>query len=873
LALVTRSDAKDSDGPTAAALPVVLDSDLEPKTLSNLCDLAARDGLLAATLPAINELWLVDAPAKRLVARVPLPDPGGVVFAADGALLATSADQLVRLDLPGLAQARTATGPAAVIQPWIRVIVRGLDKPHDLGQLPDGNLTVSEWGARHQVRVLRPDGTVARSIGKAGPPRIGSYDPLHLNRPAGVAADDRGRLWITEANTQPKRVGLWDAAGTLQRAWYGPSRYGGGGTLDGFDRTLFYNYGMAFRLDWKTGTLALERILWIAPQMDDGERQQFPPDKIFSDGMPECPHRVNGRHFFSNWHNSNPCQGTNLVTVWEDRDGALKPIAAMGDVRGWKLLRTPAFAGSWPAGALEAKPSPKLWCSWTDADGDGVMQPGEVKIRPGSSGGVTVQPDLSFVCRLDGKIVRIPATVGAGAVSWAFDAPETLLEGGQGPANSGGDTNLLTADRRVFAYPPPKPFSPYSVGSADWSYPNMWPGLHASHESPVPDRPGELIGSTRLLGHDVTPRGGEAGPLVLLNQNMGTIAVFTSDGLMVATLFHDVRTAMHWAMPVRTRDMDVSHLSLHDECFWPNVTQCQDDGRIYLSVGGSLVRVDGLERIRRLPARDLMVDAALIARCTAWQAELERERQARIAPRTITVPIAAAPVLDGDLADWTGADWATIDERGQGAWFNSNTKPYAVFGSLRIAGDRLYAAWRTTEGDLAVNTAEVPTAPFKTGSALDLMLGTDPTAKADRRNPVPGDLRLLITRQPDGKDGKKMKTWAVLYRAVVPGTANNAKVPFSSPWRTITFDAVTDISPMVELAQKEGDYEISVPLAILGLKPVAGQRLRGDLGVLRGSGGMTTQRIYWSNKATGITADVPSEAQLQPELWGTFELR
>jgi hypothetical protein len=31
------------------------------------------------------------------------------------------------------------------------------------------------------------------------------------------------------------------------------------------------------------------------------------------------------------------------------------------------------------------------------------------------------------------------------------------------------------------------------------------------------------------------------------------------------------------------------------------------------------------------------------------------------------------------------------------------------------------------------------------------------------------------------------------------------------------------------------------------------------------------QRVYWSNKATGIPADVPSEAELTPQLWGRWE--
>jgi len=46
--------------------------------------------------------------------------------------------------------------------------------------------------------------------------------------------------------------------------------------------------------------------------------------------------------------------------------------------------------------------------------------------------------------------------------------------------------------------------------------------------------------------------------------------------------------------------------------------------------------------------------------------------------------------------------------------------------------------------------------------------------------------------------------------------------------------------------------------------------VRGDIGVLRGDGAQTLQRVYWNNKATAITSDVPSEAELTPELWGKW---
>ena len=872
-----------SDGKAVGAGMVTVAAGTEVKKACSIGDLAARDGLIVASLPMLGELWFIDAARRRLAARMSLPEPSGVAFAADGGLLATSRDRLVRLALT--VEELTALGsgdgaPRQLASGEPRELLAKLDQPRDLATMPGGDLIVSEWGQRHQVRVLNQDGKLLRTIGKAGAPALGPYDPLHLNRPAGVAADDRGRLWITEASSQPKRVGLWGPDGALLRAWYGPSRYGGGGTLDPFDRTRFHNLGMTFRLDWQSGAVELERILWRDPEMTD-TAQQFPPASYGAGGLPETPHRVGMRRFFSNWTNSNPTNGCGLVTVWEDAGGKLRPVAAIGNPWGWNVLETAEFAGCWPVGVnRDPRYRPQLWLAWADRDGDGVMQPAEVKLNPGANGGITVQPDLAFVLRLGERIVRIPATVSDGPVTWAFDQPEELLAGAQGCASSGGDTYLLADDGAIFAYPPPQPFSKHSVGGGKpgaplWSYPNMWPGLHPSHEAAVPDRPGMLIGPTRLNGHAITPRGGEAGPLIFLNQNMGNIAVLTSDGLMVTTLFRDSRTAPGWRMPARSRDMDLTDLSLGDETFWPTVTQVQQDGSIYLCTGAqstsSLVRVDGLERIRRLAPPVVVVTAEDVVRCTSWQAELERERQARAAPRQLAVPVSApAPTVDGELADWAGAEWATVDERGTRANFDSNSKPYTVQASLRLADGRLFAAWRSNEAGLCINSAAQPTAPFKTGSALELMLGSDPAAPADRQKPVAGDLRLTVTTRPDGKS---LATWAVLYRAVVPGTAAEARVPFSSPWRTVHFDLVKDVSSDVALARKDGNYELSIPLAVLGVEAVAGRRLRGDLGVLRGSSGATTQRVYWSNKATGITADVPSEAELAPGLWGTFELR
>jgi hypothetical protein len=255
----------------------------------------------------------------------------------------------------------------------------------------------------------------------------------------------------------------------------------------------------------------------------------------------------------------------------------------------------------------------------------------------------------------------------------------------------------------------------------------------------------------------------------------------------------------------------------------------------------------------------------MVKQAHEFQAQSELARQKAQGSGVMKIAIRkSAPATDGKLEGWKGADWATIDHRGTAANFDSNSRPYDVTAAACVAGDRLYVVWRTTEKDLLRNSGEQATAPFKTGGCLDVMLGVDPKAGDGRNDPVPGDMRLLVTRVKD-------KTVALLYRAKVPGTKE--PVPFSSPWRTITFDRVTRPAG-IELASGpiSGGFfvEAKVPWSILGITPKAGAKLRGDFGILSADSGGTScvARQYWNNKATNLVNDVPGEAELTPAMWG-----
>ena len=841
--------------------PAVKQSIAGGKKDNELGGLAVHDGLIACTLPGPRQVLFAEATSGKVTGTLPFEDPRGLAFDASGRLLVLSGTRLLRFTLDRSAATPTLSRPEVVI-------TRGLDDPRQLALDRTGNLLISDRGRSHQVKVFAPDGTLLRAIGRPGAPRAGPYDTEHMNNPAGMTVDSLDRLWVAETDFQPKRMSLWTLEGRFIRAFYGPAEYGGGGTLDPRDRTRFFHHGMEFTLDWENGT---DRVVRVFHRPGPGDLA--PPDSYGNNGLPETPLYRDGQRYFTNGYTSNPTNGASIAFLWLDRNGIAVPVAALGRANDWDLLKGSAFRPRWPQGVDLKSDSWQNSClfTWSDLDGDAHAQPAEVTLIKRAVGGITIMPDLAFLAsRVDDQVVRFaPARfTDRGVPVYDVASGETLVKGAQTPTSSGGDQALATPDGWVVLTVAPRPFAAESVGGAYrgkplWSYPSLWPGLHASHESPPPDHPGELIGTTRLLGGLVTPRGSDAGPLWGVNGNMGNMYLFTCDGLFVATLFRDVRQGQLWAMPLARRNMRLDDLTLHDENFWPNLAQTSD-GTIYLTDGArtSLVRVDGLDTLRRLPETTLRLTTEDLDRARQYQLEVEAQRQKNRGQDTLIVPIRPdAPTDDGKLDDWAGASWASIDKRGVAAFFDSNSKPYDVTAAVCVARDRLHVAFRTGDKDLLRNSGESLSLLFKTGGALDLMIGADPAADPARRAPVAGDQRLLVTLV-------KGRPVALLYRAVVPGA--KVPVPFSSPWRTITFDRVDDVSADLRFAAQGGDYELSVPLMTLGLRPGPGQSIRADLGILRGSGFQTTQRVYWQNKATGMTADVPSEAMLTPNLWGLW---
>lgn len=89
---------------------------------------------------------------------------------------------------------------------------------------------------------------------------------------------------------------------------------------------------------------------------------------------------------------------------------------------------------------------------------------------------------------------------------------------------------------------------------------------------------------------------------------------------------------------------------------------------------------------------------------------------------------------------------------------------------------------------------------------------------------------------------------------------------------TTTFDQVTILDAARLAVLSEGEsyvVEAAIPLKAIGLSVTPGMALKMDWGILTTDDGFVTRsRQYWANPmATGV-ADEPTEARLQPAVWG-----
>ena len=705
-----------------------------------------------------------------------------------------------------------------------RVLVSDLKKPSALACDRAGNFYLFDSAKeRKHIRVYDPAGKFLRSIGEPGGYQRGPWNPNRMDHITALAVDARDQVWAVDWNYWPKRISLWSADGKFQKEFLGPTEYGGAGQLDpGDKRRLFYG-PLDFELDWASGKSRLKNLLSL-----DGH------------GASDSPIYVGKQLYLVNTRPGGHGPSLQCGVVYRHDGDRAKLVAAVGLAGQFKPLLDPRLVK-----AFGGKVLMDYICTWSDLNGDEQVQPEEVQLwlKPKN---VRVVFDSQLGVQMGSIGFRVKEFRPDGVpVYERVDLPG-LWDGVAFRLNDGNfyhfeDESTL---RNACAVQRPD-------GKVLWTYQTEGAGVQALSRA-KPWHPAQIVCQFGFAGH-ATAHAGDLGEFLVFNSNVGIFDIMTADGLFAGQIFRDIRDpkALPWSGTNNARGMRLDDITPGQEHFQGYFTRTADNK--YYAVAGhnhaSVVEVVGMDRFKRFGG-NVMIGPKELAAAQSW----ERSREARVlyarAP-VLDAYLMSAPKLDGKLNDWGPV--------------NAEQDRDAKF---RIGYDdqNLYLAYEVSRRGPLKNQGQQWDRLFKTGASVDLQIAADPGAHPDRKAPAPGDQRLLLTLMGD-------KPTAVLYQAVVPGTAPEKAWQVVSPVHSVTFDRVIKLDS-VRFAVDETDngytLEAAVPLAALGLKITPGLRLKMDWGILVSGpdGTEVLRREYWANKATQITADAPSEAELHPELWG-----
>lgn len=789
--------------------------------------IAVGGGRLAVILAHNRRLLVLDAQTgdtQKEFGDLPV-GMAACAFRADGKLLLAAGQALLLLDPDTGARTTLATG---------------LDDPQGLAVDGRGRICVSQRGAAMNVAVLGPDGKRLAAIGKAGGrPATGLFDAAGMLQPAQIAADSLGRLWVTEADQQPKRTSIWTAAGQLAFDLVGSTAYAAGGSINPFDVSRGFSERVEYKLDFANQSCRPLCTL---------------PDALGTGGEWVTRYaRVGGREYIQM---RSTARDAGMVKIYlRLPDGTWRHVAEWGNAglgaapddpsnREWnRTFSGPLWEGTFGKAFL-----------WVDQNDDGRAQREELQTAPLQFGrfywGQAMGADLTVVMPArwssDFMVFKPDGFTAGGAPRYSFSNMTQFASrenlGGEGMVTVGRDSRLYVNASPLQALD--------REGRTLWTYPNDYVSVHGSHKAPAP-QPGLVIGPSSIYG--TAPVNAQVGEVFCLNGNLGQNVVFTDDGLWVQSLFNDSRG--WFDVPSRaTAGMPCDALTAGCESFggWFGRSS---DGKYYVCGGGTAAvafELTGLDSLRRFGATVDVTRADL-----ASAAALRLRRAARTQQdRSVTITaVSTPPALNGDLAGWRMEQGSVEVSGGAG-----------LAGQAKAAYDAqyLYLAWQVRDDSPLRNAGQDDRLMFITGDCVDLMLRT--TDAADEQ-PVAGDFRLVLTV----KAGKPL---AMLYRPVARGAAAAEAADLSSPARSVHFDSVTTVDIPLAMRAVPGGYAVTaaLPLKLIDVETLKGKTLRGDFGILLSdsAGRECTSRNYWSNKAANNTSDVPDEAMLTPALWGAL---
>ena len=692
---------------------------------------------------------------------------------------------------------------------------------------------------RRVVRVYDDKGKYLHDIGTPGPQKAGPWDPTSLGEVCAMSVDEAGGIWMVYPHENPRRVIKFKTDGTFVKELLGNTHYGGGGTLDPYDKTRLYYKDVVFELDWEKGTSRIKNLLslnyWEASPWAVGA---FRHDMV--------PVMIEGRRYLVSVPLSHQqFQAMGAVFLHNEETLTMRMVAAVGNAGSFPYIDTNEFINH-----LDGRPLGDFRFLWSDRNGDSKPQIEEV----------TFGPKLSI------PLGRFDKHLGVMAGDIRYQVKEFLPDGTPvfEEKKMPFESLYRLNNGNYFRYGARRPetfinevVSP--TGESLWTYPAST-GVSGLYIPPW--WPGYVTNQFGISGHALA-HAGDLGEFFVIHANTGQMNIWTADGLLAGHITLHTRDPRRRGFGTRfERGARLDGLTLGQEHFHHFFCKAEQDNKYYIIGGGnhvSVIEVKGLEKFKRLSG-EIRITPELRKKAWEWDADRTRKRVFSRAPVIECSYLYPRPKLDGSIGE---REWG--QEEG---WGNYKAE-IAGLAEFRMGHDDhyLFLAWKTMNAGPLKNGGDDFRRYFKTGGAVDIKLATDPDADPSRRRPDRGDLRLLITVADD-------KPVAVLYRPVAPGAPKTHAWQTSTPAAgTTAFDQVVRLKG-VRIAVNSGEsnnygVEAAVPLKALGLQINKGLVLKIDWGVLSTEeGNITTARNYWANKTAVGTTDEPTEARLSPDLWG-----
>ena len=793
-----------------------------------------------------RRLVVFDAADGKVLAEKPSAITGGIEFRPkDGAFFGFVGTNLMRIgDDPAK--------PTPFITDLKKLVWNG-----PMAFDPAGHCYVWDHaGDRRQVRVYDEQGKYLRSIGTPGPRKAGPYDPALIDEAIALAASARGDLYAVYPHDNPRRTAHFRQDGAFVQEFLGDTTYGGGGTIDPYDKSRLYYLDLRFHIDWKTGKTRLDSVM-----SDKGRDEASPYGSHVIRNKVEAI-MVDGRRYLVsvplNLFGRSPFQ---VVCTYDEQAKKLRLAAAVGDAGLFPYLQKPEFLK-----VTGGKPLGGFTFIWADRNGDGEVQVAETVLTPKQKNKFN-SVDAVQVGRADAKLgFWLINESDAGAGSARYEVKEFLPDG----------TPVYELRRMPFTANYHMPDGNHfrfghlhggrqgdginelvdPEGRTRWFY-------RASHGmdglNVPPWKPGRVDLQFGIAGFGKVE--GDLGDIFVIAANNGQWNLWTADGLLAGHVTLHSRDSRVKAWPAEhARGTTMENITAGQEHFHYFFTQAAD-GKCYIVIGGmstSVMEVQGLERIRRGTA-ELTVTPDMLRKAREWETKVRsRATFARVPVQEVN---RGAPALDGKLSE---GEWPILTyQHREGDQESDDASCGMMFNDKE-----LFVGWSAKKRGRLENGGDNFRRYFKTGAAVDLHLGTRPKAAADRTQPEAGDIRILVTRAA----GKPV---AVLYRPVA------ADAPAADAWETSTpaggttaFGQVKILAGARIFVQEDANgysVEAAIPFAELGLAaaPANGTVMKMDWGVLTTVDGFSTNtRQYWANEiATGVS-DEPTEARLEPALWG-----